>query len=421
MPHADFVHLRVHTAYSLLEGAIKVKDLTKLCTEMQMPAVAITDSGNMFGALEFSDYCAKAGIQPIIGCQLAVEPFRWKGEQGHSAAMVQAKPDQLVVLAQNATGYANLLKLASAMHVECAPGAAVPMVTLEHLEQYGEGIITLTGGPGGGLARLLGDGQTAHAEELLARLLAAFPGRLYIELQRHGLPHERAVEPKLLDLAYTHNVPLVATNECFFTYSDLYDAHDALICIAEGAYVGQSGRRRLTPEHRFKSPQEMRALFADLPEAIDNTLVIASRCAVMAENRKPLLPPAPKSGDSDTRTDAEVVQALAREGLTRRIAHLSEEEAKPYRDRLEFELGVIDKMGFSGYFLIVSDFIRWAKAHGIPVGPGRGSGAGSVAAWALSITDLDPLRWGLLFERFLNPERISMPDFDVDFGQDRRD
>ncbi len=430
MSHADFVHLRVHTAYSLLEGAIKIKDLVKLCEDAAMPAVAMTDTGNLFGALEFSEYCAKAGVQPIVGCQLAIEPFRWRGEDNAKISNgPMAKPDQLVVLAQNQTGYATLLKLVSEMHVN-AGATGVPCLSMEALEGRGEGLIALTGGPSGGLGRLIADGQMEHAEELLGRLKATFPGSLYIEVMRHGLPSERMIEGKLVEMAYAHELPLVATNECFFSNEGMYEAHDALICIAEGSYVGQTGRRRLTPDHRFKSAQEMRALFADLPEAIDNTLAIARRCAVMAETRKPLLPPAPKH-EGDSRTDAEALADLAREGLEKRLADqvfqpgMSEAEceqaAKPYRDRLVYELDVIAQMGFPGYFLIVADFIRWAKGQGIPVGPGRGSGAGSVVAWATTITDLDPLRWGLLFERFLNPERVSMPDFDVDFCQDRRD
>ena len=247
---------------------------------------------------------------------------------------------------------------------------------------------------------------------------------------RHGLDIERQIEPDLLDLAYNHDLPLIATNECFFVSSDMYEAHDALVCIAEGAYVSQTGRRRLTPEHRFKSPQEMRALFADLPEAIDNTLVVAQRCAIKTESREPLLPPAPKGDAGTSLSDSNVLETLASDGLDKRIERdiapgcnttEREERAKPYRQRLSYELGVIKDMGFSGYFIIVADFIRWAKEQGIPVGPGRGSGAGSVVAWALTITDLDPLRFGLLFERFLNPERVSMPDFDIDFCQDRRD
>jgi len=286
----------------------------------------------------------------------------------------------------------------------------------------------LTGGPAGAVGRLLAEGQGPAAESLLLRLAAIFDGRLYVELQRHGLSLETQLEAPVLDLAYRHGLPLVATNEVFFADESMFEAHDALICIAEQTYVSETSRRRLTPEHRFKSAAEMRALFADLPEAVDNTLAVARRCAFYPEPRKPILPPYPTTGG---RNEAGELKAQAEEGLERRLAsqpfppgtdaEAREAAARPYRERLQYELGVVSQMGFAGYFLIVADFIKWAKAEGIPVGPGRGSGAGSVVAWALTITDLDPLRWGLLFERFLNPERVSMPDFDIDFCQDRRD
>ena len=437
MSHADFVHLRLHTAYSLLEGAIKVEEVVSQCVSMNMPAVAMTDTGNLFGALEFSNACVEAGLQPIIGCQLGVRPFQLEGAR-HQKLRAQngggeghlMDPDQIVIFAQNAAGYANLLQLVSHYHLE-PDKSGVNQVTLDQLKQYGEGLIAFTGGPKGGVGRLLREGQTAHAEQLLGLLQDIFPNRLYVELMRHGLDIERQIEPDLLDLAYHHDLPLIATNECFFVSPEMYEAHDALICIAEGAYVSQPGRRRLTPEHRFKSPQEMRALFADLPEAIDNTLVVAQRCAIKTETREPMLPPAPKGDGDHSLSDASVLEVLAKEGLEARIetdvaqgisdAAKREERAKPYRQRLAYELDVIRDMGFPGYFIIVADFIRWSKDQGIPVGPGRGSGAGSVVAWALTITDLDPLRFGLLFERFLNPERVSMPDFDIDFCQDRRD
>ncbi|MDP6259982.1 MAG: DNA polymerase III subunit alpha, partial [Rhodospirillales bacterium] len=282
-----------------------------------------------------------------------------------------------------------------------------------------------------GVGSLLAEGQNNAAEELLLRLKEIFADRLYVEIQRHNLPVEIKIEGALIDLAYKHDLPLITTNECFFDTEDLYEAHDALICIDAGAYIDQLDRRRLTVDHRFKSPQEMRALFADLPEAVDNTLVVAERCAVMSEPHDPLLPNAPKESGNGDRSDAEVLFELAKAGLAVRLKAqvyqdgmdkaAKETAGKPYIERLEYELGVIEEMGFSGYFLIVADFIKWSKKHEIPVGPGRGSGAGSVVAWALTITDLDPLRFGLLFERFLNPERISMPDFDIDFCQDRRD
>ncbi|MGB3808973.1 MAG: DNA polymerase III subunit alpha, partial [Parvibaculum sp.] len=273
------------------------------------------------------------------------------------------------------------------------------------------------GGPAGIVNRLLASGQRPAAETLMARLKEIFGDRLYVELQRHGLDVERQTEAPLIDMAYELELPLVATNEPYFAKEEEFEAHDAMICIAEGAYVTQTARRRLTPDHRFKTQDEMVALFDDLPEAIENTIEVARRCAYRARTRKPILP----TFSADV-SEADELRRQAEEGLTARLAEgeavASEEE---YRARLRFELDVIIKMDFPGYFLIVADFIKWAKAQGIPVGPGRGSGAGSVVAWSLTITDLDPLRFGLLFERFLNPERVSMPDFDIDFCQDRRD
>ena len=433
MPHADFIHLRVHSAYSLSEGAIKVKELVKLCLKQQMPAVAVTDTGNLFGALEFALAASDAGVQPIIGTVLGITrvgPAQTKpGLPGKAAAT----PDQIVLLCQNEEGYRNLTALVSKAFLESDPLAG-PQVTLDALEGRSAGLIALTGGPGGSIGRLLHEGQKDLALEVLEKLKRLFPNRLYVELQRHegGRGHfaaiENAIEPALIDLAYAHDLPLVATNDCYFATADMYEAHDALLCIAEGAYLSQEDRRRLTPDHRFKSAEEMRLLFADLPEAVDNTVAIARRCSFLLKPIKPILPPFACEGG---RTEDDELRAQSRAGLEERLEKVvytpdmtpeqRAETRKTYFERLEFELDVIVKMKFPGYFLIVSDFIKWAKNHDIPVGPGRGSGAGSVVAWALTITDLDPLRFGLLFERFLNPERVSMPDFDIDFCQDRRE
>jgi DNA polymerase III subunit alpha len=428
MPHADFVHLRVHSAYSLSEGAIKLKQLVALCKAQAMPAVAVTDTGNLFGALEFALAARDAGLQPIIGCQLGIaREEQGGGLNGGTRAGHKPPPDQLVLLAQSEAGYRNLLKLSSRAYLEGEPGEAAQL-PLSALDGHGDGLIAFTGGPAGTVGRFLGDGQDDAAETTLQRLKSLFPGRLYVELMRHGLAAEARIEERLIDLAYAHDLPLVATNEAFFADRAMFAAHDALLCIAGGTYVGEESRRRLTPEHYFKSAAEMRALFADLPEAVDNTLVVAQRCAFMPTIRQPILPAFPVAAG---RTEPEELRLRAAEGLERRLeAQVYKPEmdsaaraqaAKPYRQRMEFELGVIEQMGFPGYFLIVADFIQWAKGQGIPVGPGRGSGAGSVVAWSLTITDLDPLRWGLLFERFLNPERVSMPDFDIDFCEARRD
>ena len=417
-----FIHLRVHSAYSMAEGAIKVGKLAALCAANSMPAVALTDTRNLFGALEFSVECSKAGVQPVIGCQLSV-----RREDVTTNPMARApEPDDLVVLVQNAEGYGNLLKLVSKAFLETTSGET-PQVSWADVAAHGAGLIALTSGPSGTIGRHLLDGQRIKAEEALSKLAAIFPGRLYVEISRHGLRNEERIETPLIEMAYAYDIPLVATNECFFADEGMYNAHDALICIAAKSFVSVNGRRRLTPHHRFKTAEEMVKLFADLPEAITNTIVIAQRCAFKVEERKPILPRSPKTG---SRTEEEALRDLARAGLDRRLekiyaANASEETrahvAKPYRERLEYELDTIVKMGFAGYFMIVADFIQWSKEHGIPVGPGRGSGAGSLVAWALKITDLDPLQYNLLFERFLNPERVSMPDFDIDFCQSNRD
>ena len=411
---AGFVHLRVKSAYSLLEGALRPKELAHLARNHTMPAVAVTDVNNLFGIYEIGDALAKQGVQPIVGTLLSVELT--KGE-GPAILGMRSKPPGLPLLVQNEQGYRNLSKLLSAAYLGAEPGD-FPHIGAEMLASHAEGLIALTGGPGGPLNRLIVEGQIGAAESLLKRLAEMFPGRLYVELQRHGLPEERAAEDALLELAYALALPLVATNDAHFGDEDMFEAHDALLCIADAALVGQEDRRRLTREHRFKSAAEMTAQFADLPEAIDNTLEIARRCAFRPKKRDPILPRfIPESG----RTPEEEVRALAETGLARRLErHGRHAEDQVYRDRLRYELGVITEMGFAGYFLIVSDFMKWTRAQGIPVGV-RGSGATSLVAWALDITNLDPIRFGLLFERFLNPERISMPDFDIDFCQERRD
>ena len=409
-----FIHLRTHSQYSLLEGAVRLKDLPELCHTARMPAVALTDSNNMFAALEFSVTLAGAGIQPILGCQidLAYLPEEPGGKP--------QPPAPIVLLAQSETGYRNLMRLNSRLYLGKA--GARPQVTPDEVAACAEGVICLTGGPDGPVGRLLQAGQDDAAEALVDHLERAFADRLYIELQRHGgedgtAPQDgRAVERALVALAYAKDLPLVATNDVHFPKPDMYEAHDALICIAEGAYVDQQApRRRLTPQHCFKSQQEMAVLFADLPEALENTVEIARRCAFMAQPRDPILP---KFADDEV----DELRRQAQAGLEARLAVIPHAApAAEYHKRLEFELGVIEGMGFPGYFLIVADFIKWAKEHEIPVGPGRGSGAGSLVAYALTITDLDPLRYGLLFERFLNPERVSMPDFDIDFCMERRE
>jgi DNA polymerase III subunit alpha len=409
-----FIHLRLHSEYSLLEGAVPVQALAGLCRAHAMPAVAVTDTDNMFAALEFSVLASQAGVQPILGCQLGLsDGATTLGER-------RRPPAPLVLLVQDEIGYRNLLKLNSCLYLR--GDAQVPHVTLDDLARHGDGLICLSGGPEGAVGQLLQAGQRPAAEALMERLAAIYRDRLYVELQRHPgegghyTAAERATERGFVEMAYAMDLPLVATNDVHFPKAEMFEAHDALMCIRDGAYVDQAApRRRLTPQHYFKSAEEMAALFADLPEALENTVEIARRCAFKAETREPILP---RFADDEV----EELRRQARDGLAERLkvtppsAPVGEYEA-----RLDYELDVIEGMGFPGYFLIVADFIKWAKARDIPVGPGRGSGAGSLVAWALTITDLDPLRYKLLFERFLNPERVSMPDFDIDFCMDRRE
>lgn len=416
VPLSLFVHLRVHSAFSLAEGAIKIPDLVQACKANAMPAVALTDTGHLFGAMEFSLACQKAGIQPIIGCQVRLKV--------HREATGTDYFYDCVLLVQNATGYGNLLKLVS--HSFLRPDRFDPThVTLDELQVRSEGLICLSGGKKGPLNQLLLH-SISEAEDLCKRFNSLFTNHFYIEVGRYEEANEQIVEEQLIDLAYRFDIPLVATNEAFYVHKELFEAHDALLCIADGKHITDLERRRETPHHYFKSSDDMHALFADLPEALENTVVIAKRCAFMVETRAPLLPPFPSE-----RSEEDELRIQAQEGLENRLKNLVFNESMndtektdlrlQYQERLDYERGIIERMGFAGYYLIVADFIKWSKSQDIPVGPGRGSGAGSLVAWCLTITDIDPIRFGLLFERFLNPERVSMPDFDVDFCQDRRD
>ncbi len=421
-PSVGFVHLRVHSAYSLLEGAVPLGRVLELAKADGQPALGLVDTGNLFGALEFSEKGSDKGIQPIIGCQIAVDFLDRSGDGGRRPALPEKLPS-LVFLAQTETGWENLVKLVSHSFLG-TDGTDPAHVEIDSLPRFAEGLIVLSGGPTGPIDRSILAGRGDEARRRLERLSALFGDRLYVELQRHGTEEEKRVEGQLLDLAYDLDLPIVATNEPFFAVRDDYEAHDALIAIAEGRMVAEEDRRRLTPEHWFKPRAEMVDLFSDLPEALASTIEIARRCSYRTRKRKPLLPRFTGTGEAAETAEASELRAQASAGLDRRLAAHGPApglDEQAYRDRLEFELGIIEKMKFPGYFLIVSDFIKWAKAHGIPVGPGRGSGAGSLVAWCLTITDLDPLRFALLFERFLNPERVSMPDFDIDFCQDRRE
>ena len=413
-----FAHLHLHTAYSLREGALSLGKLIDLAVRDEQPALAVTDTNNLFAALEFSEKAAKAGIQPIAGAQLRVDFSDGKSAGGEGAG-------NLVLLAKTETGYRNLMRLASRAYLETGQGDE-PHVTLAMLGEDYLDLIALTGGPDGPLDRAFAAGRPEIARTRAEALARFFGDRLYVEIQRHGLQSEREIEPQLFDLAYRRGLPLVATNEPYFAQPADFEAHDALLCIAEGALTSDAERRRVSPEHYFKTRAEMRALFADLEEATANTIEIARRVSFRPLTRKPIMPRFVQQTNDERPLDEIEARELRRQaeaGLDARLAAHGPADGRTledYRARLDFELSVIEKMRFPGYFLIVSDFIKYAKSRGIPVGPGRGSGAGSLVAYALTITDLDPVRFGLFFERFLNPERNSMPDFDIDFCQTRR-
>ncbi len=409
---SPFVHLRSRSPYSLLEGAMQISDMASYCSKWNMPALGITDTNNLCGALEFSSKCVDKGIQPLIGLTLSIDI----GDHDPLAHGHKEPDGTLVLFAQNEAGYQNLMALSSAAFLD-VEATDLPHVPFDVVLRHAEGLIALTGGPDGVLCRLTYQGQFKQAEAYLDQLQDGFKNRLYIELQRHGMSTELGTEAKLIAWGYEKAIPLVATNEPYFLEPTMHKAHDALLAISEGSYVLEKNRRKVTTQHYFKSTEQMVELFKDLPEAIENTVEIAQRCAVRSVARKPILP---GFGD-ETLSEADILREEAKAGLEARLEKIPLATTRQaYFERLDFELNVIEGMGFPGYFLIVSDFIKWAKDQNIPVGPGRGSGAGSVVAWSLTITDLDPLRYGLLFERFLNPERVSMPDFDIDFCQERR-
>ena len=382
MPHSEFVHLTNHTAYSLAEGALQVKELIRNCREKLMPAVGITDSGNLFGALEFSVLASESGIQPIIGVKLCINRNKNRVSVIKHANTINdpgsLEPDKIVLIVQNEVGYKNLLDLVSVSFIE-SNGSEKPQIFLSDLENQNEGLIALSGGVYGSVGRLVVDDEIEEAESTLLEFSEIFGDRFYMEIQRHGMDQQRKSESILLDLAYKHNVPIVATNDCYFDIEEMHEAHNILLCIAESNTITNPARRQLTKEHRFKSADEMRQLFSDLPEAIENTLVISQRCCYMPRTMEPILPKYVSENGNNEETE---LQKMAENGLKRRLANhqfqfgvgsgSAEQMGDSYFSRLKMELEVITKMGFSGYFLIVADFIQWAKKESIPVGPGRG-------------------------------------------------
>ncbi|MGB7335803.1 MAG: DNA polymerase III subunit alpha [Salaquimonas sp.] len=461
-PHAKpaqaFVHLHAQSAYSLLESALPLQKLIDLAISDGQPALAVTDRNNLFGALEFSEKAFSKGLQPIMGIKIAVNFDDHDENPSNNRKPAMETLPSIVLLAMNENGYQNLIKLGSLAHIEAVPqteetpedpdstvvsiakGTPLdnnrhahlgPHITLEALQTFSADMICLTGGGEGPINLALKQSHSDQAASRLGLLQSIFKDRLYVEIQRHGTrddPREGVIENPLLELAYANQLPIVATNQPLFPTRDDFMAHDALICIAEGVVIGAEDRKSYTEEYFFKSSSEMISLFSDLPEAIENTVEIAQRCAFRSPMRDPILPRFAAQPGEDAekalKAEANLLRQQSIDGLEERMKHFEpagDYTRKDYDDRLDYELGIIEQMGFPGYFLIVADFIKWAKNHGIPVGPGRGSGAGSLVAWALTITDIDPMRFSLLFERFLNPERVSMPDFDIDFCQDRRE
>lgn len=420
LEEVGFVHLHMHSSFSLLEGAMPIAKLAKLASADSMPALALTDTNNLFGALEFSEKMASAGIQPITGIQLTVDFKDRPQARSRPGGEAESRGD-IVLLAATEAGYQNLLYLSSHAFLKSPPHDRTH-AEIDSFNGRTDGIIALTGGFNGPVDSALRGGLADIARARLQVLHDLFAQHLYVEIQRHGLADQKRIEPHLVGLADELELPLVATAEPFFADAADFEAHDALLCIAEGRNIADDDRRRLSPEHRFKSRREMALLFADMPDAIANSVEIAMRCSYRPRTRKPILPRF--VADSAESAEGGELRRIAREGLERRLTVQGVapgQSRQTYDERLDFELNIIERMKYPGYFLIVADFIQWAKEHNIPVGPGRGSGAGSLVAYALTITDLDPLRFGLLFERFLNPERVSMPDFDIDFCQDRRD
>lgn len=422
-----FINLRNHTTFSLCKGAIKVNDLVKLAVDNEMPAIAICDSHNLFGALEFSSSAKKNGIQPIIACEIDIVFDEQNSKISQTKLDIEKAITKLVLIAKSDEGYKNMMHLVSDSYVERDESLSVH-ITFSKLKSNFNDIIVLSGGSDGQIARFIANDQFHLAKKLAKDLHDIFKDDFYIEITRHQTALEAKIERHLIEIARDLSIPMVATNDVYFANPEMHEAQDILSCILEGKLQIETDRRKYSKEQYFKSASQMKDLFSDLPEAIENTVNIAKKCHTMSFERSPSLP---KFSTDKNFNEASLLDQQAKEGLKARLADKFEIEKisqdnqeqikKDYLERLDYEIGIITKMNFCGYFLIVSDFIKWAKQNDIPVGPGRGSGAGSIVAWVMQITDIDPIRFGLLFERFLNPNRVSMPDFDIDFCQSRRD
>jgi DNA polymerase-3 subunit alpha len=414
MPAANFVHLRLHTEFSLSDSLVRIKPLVKRVAELNMPACAITDQTNFYGLIKFYKAAQGAGVKPIAGSDFWIASNDTDG-----------KPTLITLLAMNDKGYKNIIELIS-LAWRRGQQQGVAYLQREWITHHSEGVIALSGGKFGDVGMALLGGRTPQAHELLQGWMRDFPSRFYLELQRTGRENDENHLHAAVDLAAQLGCPVVATNDVRFLKASEFEVHEARVCISEGRTLDDPRReRRYSDQQYLRSAEEMTELFSDIPEAIANTIEIAKRCTITIQMGKYFLPEYPVP---EGLTEAEFFRKISHEGLEQRLERILDKSAanyterrKVYEDRLNFELDIINQMGFPGYFLIVMDFIQWAKDHDIPVGPGRGSGAGSLVAYSLKITDLDPLEYDLLFERFLNPERVSMPDFDIDFCMDNRD
>src|ERR1700760_3838382 len=412
MPTDSFVHLHLHTEYSLLDGAIRIPDLMKKAAEYSMPAVAMTDHGNMFGAIEFYQTAEKAGVKPIIGCEVYMAPGSMIDK---SASSARDAAFHFTLLAKDMRGYSNLVKLVSAAHLEGFHYK--PRIDKELLAKHSEGLIGMSACLKGEINMAIQAGDLSKAQKSAADFAEIFgPGNFYLELHDHGLEAQHLCNRALLEISKKMGLPLVAANDVHFLERSHHEAHDVMICIGTGSMVHDERRMHYPTEVYFKSADEMRAIFSEIPEALANTLRIAEACNLKLDfgvSKYPAYTP------PEGKTREELLRELCHHGLRDRYGERAETD-KELRERLDYEISVLEKAGFVSYFLIVWDFIHYAKQNGIPVGPGRGSAAGSLVSYAMGITDIDPLQNELLFERFLNPERVSMPDIDIDFCMNRR-
>ena len=430
----SFVHLHNHTEYSLLDGAVHIKDLIAECSRMGMPAVAVTDHGNLFGAIELvmetnslnksvaawnkehPEGPQKQEVKPIFGCEVYLSPTPISVKKQLPG---RRKYTHLLLLAENETGWQNLVKLVSRSHLEGF--YYKPRVDMETLREFHEGLICCTACIAGPLNEWLLNDQPEKAEEALLALKDIFgDDNIFVELQDHGMEEQKKCLPELVRIARKTNTPIVATNDVHFLRKEDHDMHDVLICIGTNEKLASPKRMRYSTEVYLKSPEEMREVFKDYPEAVENTLKIAERCNVTIKLDSTSTEKYPEFGTPDGSSREEYLRKVCYKGLEERYGKERVAADKELRDRLDYELGIINQLKFPSYFLITADFINWAKDHDIPVGPGRGSAAGSLVAYAMKITNIDPLRFGLIFERFLNPERVSPPDIDIDFCQTRR-